>query len=283
MLMRFPCPHCQYELSAPSECAGRSSQCRNCGGTVTVPIPKAEVAPPVSGKPRAWLLVGAIGGTAAVVCLLPFAVVGGLILGGFGLWWAEAPAGQAAKQLDNAQVKAADAEPKKEALDLAGIEQRTYFTPDATYTSPKLGTLRTHPWWKRRLTDREIESIIFSIAQLPIRQELLFLTPSGEVERHEDNPPSAKGDVCAILFENDRLDFYGARAAPSRFPTRRQDVISMLSQGLDADHASTELRRRTGKGFSQWEQFEGMGDIGGLNNVQPLPKAPGPAIGVPKE
>jgi hypothetical protein len=36
-MIRFACPYCGKQLSAPEECAGRSSKCQGCGQTVTVP------------------------------------------------------------------------------------------------------------------------------------------------------------------------------------------------------------------------------------------------------
>ena len=52
-MIRFACPRCGMQLSAPLSCAGRSSKCRACGQPVTVPpaIPLsddqlAKTAPP---------------------------------------------------------------------------------------------------------------------------------------------------------------------------------------------------------------------------------------------
>ena len=38
-MIRFACPRCGMQLSAPKECAGRSSKCRQCGRPVAVPAP----------------------------------------------------------------------------------------------------------------------------------------------------------------------------------------------------------------------------------------------------
>jgi predicted RNA-binding Zn-ribbon protein involved in translation (DUF1610 family) len=38
-MIRFACPRCGMQLSAPEDCAGRSSKCRACSQPVTVPIP----------------------------------------------------------------------------------------------------------------------------------------------------------------------------------------------------------------------------------------------------
>lgn len=49
MALRFSCPKCGTELSAPEDCAGRVSKCRACGQAVTVPptIPTStKPAPP---------------------------------------------------------------------------------------------------------------------------------------------------------------------------------------------------------------------------------------------
>jgi hypothetical protein len=43
MPLRFSCPKCGFALSAPEDCAGRSSKCRACGQPVTVPRPKSEL------------------------------------------------------------------------------------------------------------------------------------------------------------------------------------------------------------------------------------------------
>ncbi len=53
MALRFSCPKCGFDLSAPESCAGRSSKCRQCGQPVTVPValpapPVALPAPPVA-------------------------------------------------------------------------------------------------------------------------------------------------------------------------------------------------------------------------------------------
>jgi hypothetical protein len=52
-MMRFACPTCHFHLSAPEECAGRVSRCRQCGGAVTVPPASAPL-------PIAGLLVAAL-------------------------------------------------------------------------------------------------------------------------------------------------------------------------------------------------------------------------------
>src|SRR5947208_3666681 len=44
-MMRFPCPNCGMTLSAPEDCAGRTSKCR-CGTVVIVPDLSAPQAPP---------------------------------------------------------------------------------------------------------------------------------------------------------------------------------------------------------------------------------------------
>ena len=54
MALRFSCPKCGNNLSAPKECAGRSSKCRACGQAVTVPLPAAAAptqVPPAKQPP----------------------------------------------------------------------------------------------------------------------------------------------------------------------------------------------------------------------------------------
>jgi hypothetical protein len=36
-MLHFHCPHCANPLSAPEDCSGKSSKCRKCGTSVTVP------------------------------------------------------------------------------------------------------------------------------------------------------------------------------------------------------------------------------------------------------
>lgn len=46
-MIRFACPRCGMQLSAPPECAGRSSKCRGCGQAFQVPYPMAiPIHPP---------------------------------------------------------------------------------------------------------------------------------------------------------------------------------------------------------------------------------------------
>lgn len=47
MNLHFSCPKCGYKLSAPEDCAGRSSKCRACGQPVTVPKLSRSSATPV--------------------------------------------------------------------------------------------------------------------------------------------------------------------------------------------------------------------------------------------
>lgn len=47
-MFRFACPWCRMQLSAPEECAGRSSKCRGCGQAFQVPTPPPP--PPVLGE-----------------------------------------------------------------------------------------------------------------------------------------------------------------------------------------------------------------------------------------
>jgi hypothetical protein len=46
-MLRFPCPECNFLLSAPEEVSGRVSKCRQCGARVTVPaVPSGTDKPP---------------------------------------------------------------------------------------------------------------------------------------------------------------------------------------------------------------------------------------------
>jgi hypothetical protein len=65
-MFRFACPRCGMQLSAPKECAGRSSKCRGCGQTVTVPVP-------VPRKRALWVITGVFG--AAALALLSLVAV----------------------------------------------------------------------------------------------------------------------------------------------------------------------------------------------------------------
>ena len=42
-MIRFACPSCGFSLSAPEDCAGRSSKCRGCGQAFQVPAPVATL------------------------------------------------------------------------------------------------------------------------------------------------------------------------------------------------------------------------------------------------
>lgn len=46
-MIRFACPRCGMQLSAPEDCAGRSSKCRQCGQPVTVPAQRLPARQPV--------------------------------------------------------------------------------------------------------------------------------------------------------------------------------------------------------------------------------------------
>jgi hypothetical protein len=51
MALRFACPRCGMQLSAPEDCAGRSSKCRACGQTFQVPAPVALLITAPSSPP----------------------------------------------------------------------------------------------------------------------------------------------------------------------------------------------------------------------------------------
>src|SRR5262249_33954597 len=72
------CPRCGMQLSAPEECAGRSTKCRGCGQTVTVPwpaaaapaqVPVAKQPPPTKTKSYRKVIIAAIPATIAVAFL----------------------------------------------------------------------------------------------------------------------------------------------------------------------------------------------------------------------
>lgn len=48
-MIRFNCPSCGMAVSAPEECAGRSTRCRSCGNPITVPqqVQPKTAKPPV--------------------------------------------------------------------------------------------------------------------------------------------------------------------------------------------------------------------------------------------
>src|SRR5436309_6597504 len=51
MALRFSCPKCGHNLSAPEDCAGRSSKCRACGQALQVPAPVAPLITAPSSPP----------------------------------------------------------------------------------------------------------------------------------------------------------------------------------------------------------------------------------------
>ncbi len=55
-MMRFPCPTCVQTISAPEDCAGRTSTCPWCKNPVTVPVPTSNEAISLK-KPRQALKV----------------------------------------------------------------------------------------------------------------------------------------------------------------------------------------------------------------------------------
>ncbi len=87
-MIRFQCPSCQVNLSAPDEAAGRSSRCSGCRGAVTVPaapqIPEQHVTvnmpesePPENLAPRLAIM-------AALLWVIVFFAA--LIYTAFGAW-----------------------------------------------------------------------------------------------------------------------------------------------------------------------------------------------------
>jgi hypothetical protein len=63
MSLLFACPACGFSLSAPADCAGRSSKCRKCGQSLVVPQPareKAKKAPPTVPPSEALPASGAV-------------------------------------------------------------------------------------------------------------------------------------------------------------------------------------------------------------------------------
>jgi hypothetical protein len=50
-MIRFACPSCGFSLSAPEDCAGRSSKCRACGQAFQVPAPVATLITAPSSPP----------------------------------------------------------------------------------------------------------------------------------------------------------------------------------------------------------------------------------------
>src|SRR5262249_49131049 len=57
-LIRFTCPRCGMQLSAPEDCAGRSSKCRQCGQPITVPQPVAVAVPAIPPPPPTDVVPG---------------------------------------------------------------------------------------------------------------------------------------------------------------------------------------------------------------------------------
>jgi len=177
--------------------------------------------------------------------------------------------------------------PKKGAVNIDGIPRDSYFKPNSSIKAPRLGSLRSHPWWRQPMTDGKIGGIIFAISQLPIRQELLTVTSDGVYSTVDDDPFMNRGDVYAVL-DGDKeatcLRFFGASVIPLKNPTPRSVVVSLLSQGLDAAYASEELHRRTGEGFAMFDRFFLMGkiknyDLYSTNDMKDI--KPGPTIKVP--
>src|SRR5271155_4706386 len=71
MTLRFSCPKCGYNLSAPKECAGRSSKCRACGQPVTVPHPATRATLPPPPVRRYVPLEAPVPGEAPLLDALP--------------------------------------------------------------------------------------------------------------------------------------------------------------------------------------------------------------------
>lgn len=76
MALRFSCPKCGYNLSAPEDCAGRSSKCRACGQPVTVPLPAA--AAPITKRLRAWMFLAVGVGGALFFAVISWAIMRGV-------------------------------------------------------------------------------------------------------------------------------------------------------------------------------------------------------------
>ncbi|GEM_PF-5191331 len=54
-MIRFSCSSCGVAASAPEDCAGRTTKCRNCGQSITVPRPKLANPPPSTPRDKTGL------------------------------------------------------------------------------------------------------------------------------------------------------------------------------------------------------------------------------------
>lgn len=76
MTIQFQCPHCGVSTQTGDQFAGQSGPCRQCGQTITVPIPAGQAAPLARGGSSS---TGSVLTIVAVVGLLGLVVCGGLL------------------------------------------------------------------------------------------------------------------------------------------------------------------------------------------------------------
>jgi hypothetical protein len=69
-MIRFACPSCSFALSAPEDCAGRQSKCRQCGSVVSIPqrVPERKPSASVSARPLVIMAGILLAGATLFVC-----------------------------------------------------------------------------------------------------------------------------------------------------------------------------------------------------------------------
>ncbi len=217
MPLRFPCPQCGQILSAPDDCAGRTSRCRGCGQSVTVPFPVAvpnPVAPalvPVAVRaPDAvhtpipfsrWAIPAVCGAAVVVIAIVALVAIGFARRGG---------------------------EP------FPGNPVADFFEPDE---SIRIRMLRKHPFWQPNVTGGDIDKVLKEMSSHA--EGSLFVNSSGKFVYFRWQEPL----IVAAMISPEVRALGPNTVLVEKFPSTRKDCARVLNDNLSGLTAGQVLKQ----------------------------------------
>lgn len=241
-MIRFACPSCRSEFSTPDRAVGKKATCPRCRqrfqilpSVHTHALGQAEPIVCVQTPPR------------RSGCLVPVAILVGILVvaGAFGggIWLATG------KSFLNS--------PK------APEVAHNPVIPDEPGHLPPANGLNRHPWWRKKMTSQEIDSVTTAVARLQDDYDrhqgsILVVDSAGNILYVPlDGSPEAdstfgflggaEDNVCIIFVP-------GKRSVSKRLS--RAEAGQLLMEMLNAAHASETQYKRTGKGNAFFDQLK---------------------------